>query len=198
MNLQDLTSHQENAVVAAIIALGTLYCFLGYRTLRLIIALTGFVIAGGVAATLANWVAEGHYLLIAIVGFIGGIAGACALTFLYKVGIFLLGSLGGGIAAHAALHARPESWIPFVIVGLATVGGLLGLVIEAPVIMIATSAIGSWLVVSGVSYFLDGTAELGQFGFEPSNGDNSPAMLLAWAMLAFAGAMAQFATRKKE
>ena len=197
MNLDSLTNYHENGVVASVMMLGTLYCFLGYRTLRFIIGLTGFMIAGSVAAVLAHWISNGHLLAIVVVGFIGGVAGAFALTFLYKVGIFLLGSIGGGIASHAFLHTRPESWIPFVIIGLATVGGLLALLIEPPIIMLATAIIGAWMVVSGVSYLLEGTAELGQFGFAPATGERSSAMLLAWAALAVAGAMAQFATRKK-
>jgi hypothetical protein len=197
MQLQDLTESQQHAVVAGIMVIGTLYCFLGYRTLRFVIGLTGFLIAGSVAATLAHWVVDDNLIVIGVCGFIGGVSGAFALTFLYKTGIFLLGGLGGGVAGHAILHTRPETWIPFAVVGTGIAAGLLALLVERPVMMLATAAIGSWLIVSGILYFLEGSAELGQFGFTPTGGESFAIVFGAWVVLSLAGALAQFATRKR-
>lgn len=191
------TEAEAGAVVAVVIAVGTLYCFLGYRTLRFIIGLTGFLVAGGVAGILAHWVVEGNLVVIGICALIGGISGAFALTFLYKTGIFFVGALGGGLAAHAILQVRPEPWIPLVVVGIGLVAGLLAILIERPVMMLATAAIGAWLVISGVSYFLEGSVDLGQFGFAPATAERSSALIGGWAVLTIAGVLAQFATRKK-
>ncbi|MFO7776323.1 MAG: DUF4203 domain-containing protein, partial [Candidatus Hydrogenedentota bacterium] len=93
--LNELPPETLNAIVAGAISVGTLYCFLGYRTLKIVIALLGFILAGSVAAALAAWISQGHTVATIAGGLAGGIAGAMALFFLYKAGVFLLGLLLG-------------------------------------------------------------------------------------------------------
>lgn len=197
IHLGDLTAQQMNAVVAVTIALGTLYCFLGYRTLRTVIALTGFLLAGVVAGGLVGWISHGHLLSVLIGGCFGGMCGAMALFFLYRTGVFFLGLCGALLAAQNLLTDRPEAWAPLAILTIGFLGGLVALLIESPVMMMATASIGAWLVVSGVLYFLfeETSGASGLFG--AGSGDQQGLVLLCWLVLAVAGAMAQFATRKR-
>lgn len=194
----DLTPQQVNALVAAAVAIGTLYCFLGYRTLRFVLGLTGFLMAGGVAATLVNWISQGNQLATLIALFIGGMCGAFALYFLYRTGVFLLGMMGTALIAHNVLAAQPDTWIPLVVVGLAVAGGLFALLIERPIILLATAALGAWMVVSGVTYFVVGSSGLEELTKLMESEDHRMIVIVSWAVLAVAGALSQVATTKRK
>lgn len=197
MSIGELTSPQINGMVAGAISIGTLYCFLGYRTLKILIALTGFLIAGMTAASLGGLVSEGEVVVMGVSGVIGGLFGAMALGFLYRAGIFLIGVLGASLTANNLFSAQPESWVPLAVIGVGLLGGMVALLVERPVITLSSAVIGSWAVVSGVAYFLYEANLFGDVsgafaGFEQRN-----LILACWAILAVAGTAAQFATRKR-
>ena len=197
-DVSDLTPQQINAIVAAAVGVGTLYCFLGYRTLRFVLGLTGFLIAGGVAATLVNWVTQGNQLAALIGLFLGGMCGAFALFFLYRAGVFILGMLGAALIAHNFLDARPETWIPLVVVGVAIVGGLIALLLERPVVLLATAAIGAWIVVSGVAYFMLGSTEVQDLSEIFESEDQRIIVMASWTVLTIGGVLSQIATTGKK
>lgn len=198
VDFSDLTPQQINGLIAAAVAIGTLYCFLGYRTLRFVLGLTGFLMAGGVAATLVNWISQGNQLATLIALFIGGMCGAFALGFLYRTGVFLLGLMGTALITHNVLAAQPDTWIPLAVLGLAVAGGLFALLIERPVILLATAALGAWMVVSGVAYFIVGSSELEELPKILESEEQRTIVLASWAVLALAGALSQVATTKKK
>ena len=105
IDIHNLDANQVTIVVSIVMGLGAWYCFFGYRTLRAIIGLTGFILAGGVAGLLIHWLSNGNMIASSIAALIGGIAGAFALFFLYKAGIFSLGLLGATLVAHNVLFA---------------------------------------------------------------------------------------------
>ncbi len=194
--VSDLSPEQLHGLVAIAVSVGTLYCFLGYRTAKFVIGMTGFLIAGAVASVLVGILTEGHLISVAIGALIGGASGAMALFFLYRTGVFVLGLLGSTLASYNVLIDRPETWIPFAILGLGVAGGVIALLIERPVVTLATSAIGAWLVVSGVAYFLLGSAYLGDYG-KSLESNEATVLLIAWAVLAALGVFAQFVTRTR-
>jgi len=198
IDVSDLTTQQLNGLIATAVAIGTLYCFLGYRTLRFVLGLTGFLMAGGVAATLVNWISQGNQLAVLIALFIGGMCGAFALYFLYRTGVFLLGLMGTALIAHNVLSAQPDTWIPVAVIGVAVLGGLVALLLERPVILLATAALGAWMVVSGVAYFIVGSGELEGLTKVLESEEQRMIMLASWAILAVAGALSQVATTKKK
>lgn len=182
--------------MAGAVAVGTLYCFLGYRTLRFVIGLTGFLLAGGVAGALALWLTKGNDLAALIALTFGGVCGAFALSFLYKAGIFLLGALGAGLIANAVLQATSEPWAPIAVLAAAVVGGLVALVLEKPVMLIATSALGAWLLVASGTYFIVGGGEIDVIREALETPDQRNIMLGAWGVLSVAGMLSQFATTR--
>ncbi len=194
--MSDLAPEQLDGLVAMAVSVGTLYCFLGYRTAKFVIGMTGFLIAGAVASILVGILTEGHLVSVGVGALIGGLSGAMALFFLYRTGVFLLGLLGATLAAYNVLAERPETWIPFAILGLGVLGGLISLLIERPVVTLATAAIGAWLVVSGVAYFLLGSTFLGDYG-KTLESNEATVLLVAWCVLACLGVFAQFVTRAR-
>lgn len=195
-DISELSPSTLNACVAVGIGVGTLYCFLGYRTLKFVIGLTGFILAGAVAFVMTAWLSAGHTIASAAIGAAGGLCGAAALYFLYRAGVFGLGLMAFGLVASNALADREESWIIWAVMGAAFGGGLLAILIERPVVTLATAAIGSWLVVAGVAFFLMGPEVLDKLRDTSQFEDERLVVVGSWTVLAFLGAFAQFATHK--
>lgn len=192
-----LSGQAANAAVAGAAAFGVLYCFLGYKTLRFIIGLTGFLLAAPVAAAFAAWIGQGATAAMVIAAILGGIAGALALTFLYKTGVFCIGFLGAAVTAHVFLNERPESWAPWAVLGIALAGGTVALVLERPVVTLATAVLDSAMVVCGIGSFIIGPTVI-DTALHPSFASPEDWVIPAcWATLAAAGALAQFAIHRR-
>lgn len=195
--LNELPPETLNAIVAGAISVGTLYCFLGYRTLKIVIALLGFILAGSVAAALAAWISQGHTVATIAGGLAGGIAGAMALFFLYKAGVFLLGLLLGVFLGLNLLAGVEQGWSTWVVLGVGLAGGILGLLLERPIVTLATAALGAWMVVSGLAFFILGPPLL-RIVEPPLELTETEGVLIAgWFILAIGGAIMQFVTHKR-
>lgn len=197
IDLDNLSRQQVNGVVAISIAVGVLYCFLGYRTIRFLIGFTGFVAAGMTAALLTGIVTDGRPLWMAGIGLVGGICGAFAVVFVYKLGVFMLGGLGGALVLQNLLADHPADWVPFAVIGGGIAAGALALVVEPPVLTLATAALGAWMIVAGAAYFFFDADWVDETSNFLQDHEYRLHFLIAWAVLALLGAMAQFATRKK-
>jgi Domain of unknown function (DUF4203) len=194
--LADLSPQQVNAAVAIAIAIGTLYCFLGYRVLKFVIGLTGFLLAGSVAAALLGWLTHGNLIAMILSGVIGGISGAFALFFLYKAGVCCLGVLGGAAIAQGVLSTVGDDWVSSAVVAAAIFGGLAALFLERTVMTLATSAIGAWLVVLGLAYFILPAMSPDAVPLQSIPVETRYYLLIGWAVLAVIGSIAQFLTHK--
>lgn len=195
---EGLSEQGSDAAVAVAVAVGTLYCFLGYRTLKFVIGLTGFLLAGGAAGALAGWLSDANLVVMAIAAGVGGIAGAFAFFFLYKVGVFTIGLLAGCMFTHNALVGQDLAWAPFVTIGVGIAAGLIALVLERPVMMVGTAVIGSWVLVSGFAHFIRGT-EFFQTDDGAFDADRARlTLLVAWLVLGVLGVYTQFVTRKRQ
>jgi len=195
-SLNELSVRQLQAGVAIGIAVGTLYCFLGYRVLRFVIGMTGFILAGSFAAVLVGLITHGKLLFMLLAGVGGGIAGAFALFFLYKTGVFFLGLLGGAVAAGMILAGRPEDWASSVIVGAAILGGLSALLFERLIVTFATSIIGAWITVHGVAIFVLAGGSPNALRGSLRDEQTQTILLAVWAVVAAAGVATQYATHK--
>lgn len=193
---EGVSSQTANVVVAMTIAVGTLYCFLGYRALKFLVCVTGFILAGATGAIFVDWLTGGNQLLTVIGAGLVGLVGAIAFFLLYKVGIFSVGLVAMALCAHNVIGSQ-EEWAPWAAAGIGILGGLLALAMERPVMILATSVIGAWVLVSGIGHFL-----LSSQFFLLDNGASDElklytTMLASWIALGFAGISAQFATRKR-
>jgi MFS family permease len=181
-----------DAAMAVAIAVGTLYCFLGYRVFRLTLGMTGFLLAGASASGIAAILSDADPVYVAVALLLGGISGAMALIFAYKAGVFCVGTLGGIVAAMHFIPDRTQGWELWAIIGVGLGVGCIALVLERLIMSLATSAIGSWVLVMGLTYFLMGR----EFAPSPEQpvpaGDNRLYFFAAWLVLALLGAFFQF------
>jgi len=196
-DIDKLTPAQLNALMAGAVAVGTLYCFLGYRTLKFVIALTGFLLAGGVAAAIALWLTHGNQTAALIGLGLGGISGAFALFFLYKAGIFLMGLLGASLIGDHIFRGSGQDWAPLIVLGVGLVGGLMAMILEKPVMIFATSVLGAWmLAVCGVYFYTGGTDPIEPFREALRSEDQRLWVVGVWILLSIVGLLSQFATNK--
>ncbi len=198
----ELARQNREAVLAGALASGLIYCFLGYLAIRILVGTTGFALGAAFGAAIASWLAPGNIVAVLIVAGILGFIGAIVLFFVFRGGVFVLGSMGGGVMAHAFLASRQELWAPLAIIGIAACVGLVAVWAIRPFMIVATSAIGaSILIATGVVY-LTGKFPSGQLPPIDKLFDSAfrEQWFLdgAWLMLFMAGVMAQTALSRKK
>ena len=125
---------------------GLLACFLGYRLLRVLLALYGFI-GGVMIATLFLDQFETWVSVLVTVG--SGLIGSVVAIAAYLAGVALAGA---GLAAFAVntvwarLEGEPMLWI---VLGACLVGALLALALRRYVIIVGTSFGGAWTAIVG-------------------------------------------------
>lgn len=201
MSLEALSADQLKMIVYILGTLGLLYCFAGYKLFRFILALTGFLVAGSVAGVLSGWLSTGDVVVMLVCGLFGGLCGALALTFVYKLGVFGLGSMAAILVCQQVSMDMIDAPMWFILVCAGLLGGIVALVLERPAMTLATAAIGAWLSSIAAYVFILGVdtnklAELGDtLGASPQN---TMWLLAGWFALALAGAAVQFRSSKKQ
>ena len=205
--LEDVPQEQVMLVVGGMAGVGFLYCFLGYRLIKLILGLTGFLLAGTSAAVLVGFLSYGNLVGMGIALCIGGLCGAMALFFLYRTGIFCLGMLGASVATYSVLQGRQDPWILWAVAGIGLVGGLLAILVERPVMKLATAAIGAMLMTQAGLALARSRGLVDALSAPHIDGASAPAspasylgwvVLGTWAFITLAGAAAQFGTGGKK
>lgn len=173
-----------NTIIIIQIIFGILQCFFGYKIIRIILILTGFIV--GFYAT---------YFLNVDIGpelnsyrqLIGGVIGAVLFGVLYKVGIFLIGALLGYILSILFTNDPTANGI------VAVVAGILALIIEKFMIIAATSFSGAWAIIKGVDYYLTMNTSLAEWDlFDFIYIIPRPSMLVAWVILGIVGMVVQY------
>jgi len=187
-----------NGAVAIAIAVGTLYCFLGYKTLKVVIGLTGFILAGAVAGVGIAWLFPENLIAAAIAALVGGFCGAMALYFLYKFGVFLVGLLGAALVTYTVMADSANPYALWIVLGCALGGGVIAVALERFFMILATAALGAWIVVCGIGFFLVGPAFLDILQQPVDLGKDRRVLITCWALVAVSGAIAQFATTKRK
>jgi hypothetical protein len=176
-----------------------LACFAGYRLLRLLLAVYGFLLGAAIGLSVANGLSSGQTLWLAAGVLLGGVGGALVLVLLYFVGVFALGAAGGALLAH--LVGGGLSWeVPGLVTILAAVlGGLAALLLQRVGIVAFTALNGAWAIIGGIATLLTGRALetsvlLGRLRAWESADLPYLIGLIAWLSLAAIGAAVQLAT----
>ena len=105
LGISDLPVAPEQIALLIAIGVGGLYCFVGYRFFKVVLACSGLLLSGGVALFLGAWITEGDFVVALLCGLFGGAAGAYSMFFLYRGGVFCLGLLGALVVANNVLSA---------------------------------------------------------------------------------------------
>ncbi|KAL3661651.1 hypothetical protein V7S43_013410 [Phytophthora oleae] len=148
--------HLEPDVVAEFALLsGLVVCLFGFRLLRWLIFLSGFVVAGLITSTafkntfsLKTWVFFASWIGF----FVIGVAGGCVALAFFPLGVFLMGLLFSyAFTTSLPYQMLPEDSSEVLIVVL--LGGFLAWLLVRPFAIVSTSLMGSIAAVWGVGYF---------------------------------------------
>jgi hypothetical protein len=148
--------------------LGIVECFFGYRLLKLVLGVTGFIIGGLLCARIVYESIGNHPVIAIIAGLVGGTIGSSLMIVFFVFGLFVLGAalgflIGGAISASILGSAYPAIAIP-----LAIVGGFVTISKHKSVIIISTSFIGAYLIVFSIGKFIGMSNTI--FGFQQFHG----------------------------
>lgn len=176
---------------------GALYCFVGYRVFKLMLVLTGFLLAGGVSAAIVSVGFPDTWLVPVVVGVICGLLGASVLLFLYRLGVFIVGAAFGSLVAFQVLQTAAPTWAGIAIVLSGALCGGLALLLERPVLSLAMAVIGSWLMVATSAVIIFSGKGL-QLAPEEITPPIAWALLLLWLVLTIFGLFTQYAKPKAE
>ena len=174
--------------------LGIVECFFGYKMLKIILGVTGFIVGGLLCAELVYDNMGGHTVIALIAGLVGGAIGSSLMIGLFVVGLFILGAALGllvGGAISASIYGSPH---PIIMVSLALVGGIATIIMSKSMIIISTSFTGAYLIVFSVGKFLgmpNTIFRFWQFNGLRESGGQSLVMLMFCILVGVAGIFVQ-------
>lgn len=153
-NIQRMIESGGEVYAIILLTMGAMQCFFGYKMMRFMIALSGFLVGGVASAALgmANQLQsmsmpdEGTIMLY---GLVGGIVCAILANVLYLLGIFLLCGMGGFLLGLAMTETVG------VAIGCGLFLGILGVVLTKPIIIISTACSGGRLCALGTAVLMD-------------------------------------------
>ena len=165
--------------------------FAGYRLLRTLLALYGFV--GGVIAT-PLLVDTGEAWLLVGATIVGGLVGAVLAMALYLAAVALLGAGLAAFVLNVAVEGDPDVRL---VLGACVAGALLALVMRRYVLIAGTAVLGGWTTIVGAMALWGNEAAVaaatgdvsGVFPVAPFQGQ--AAFAAGWAALGVLGTVFQ-------
>ena len=148
--------YQLPAAVVLVLA-GTIACFAGYRLLRIVLALYGFVLGAMIASSLIGTTNTVGMIIAEVAG---GLVGALILVFAYFIGIALMGAGLGALVAYvmasnwppAAASASPGGPTDpqtLLLIASSIVGAVAAMLLQRYVIIVSTAFGGAWTLMVG-------------------------------------------------
>ena len=183
-HILNISNNMPTWMVYVSIVVGLISCFLGYKFLRIWMALIGFVIGMSVGYFVSDKYFSNAVIPI-IIGFLAGVLVGFIAYKIYLVGVFLMAFFGTfGFIGQLLDHYNVPGlmWLILTVV-LAIVIAAIALKFVKPVIIISSALNGGVMVMGGV--------------FKLLNENAKHMMLLAAILLAILGIMVQFFTNKK-
>jgi len=151
------------------LVIGFLFCFFGTSLWRFTLFAAGFLFSFffsyGLLLNLEGPLAEGSFgpnrdWILLGVSFAIGLLGGCIATCIYKIGVFLIGAVGGFFLATLILSFFAQSAITSgggrvaFILAFAIVVGFLSLKVEKHLVIFATAYAGAYVAVYGIDEFV--------------------------------------------
>jgi hypothetical protein len=166
-NFTSGSSTTGKVIGAVSILLGLIITFFGYQLLDLIIGVCGFIVFGDLAyfilvrAEPPSGYGDGRGYILLIVPIVVGILGALLAYSIFRLGLALVGFLGGASLAILILsfgtHGLIQNdWGRLVFIGV--LGLVMAIAIqfaERPIVIIATAIAGSLAVFMGLDSFIN-------------------------------------------
>ncbi len=135
-------------------AIGLIECFFGYRILRFLLGVLGFIAGAVIFGSMGYELSGGSELISIAAGIAGGLAGAFITYTLYIVGVFAIGAALGFMTASYVFGILNADPMTIVLIASAVIVGLLAAVLQKPMLILATAFGGAYAAVAGISYMI--------------------------------------------
>jgi hypothetical protein len=192
-----LPSAYTTPVAVLLIAGGMIACFAGYRLLRTVMGIYGFIIGAMLASSMMGVT---NTLGMVAAALAGGFVGAVVLVFAYFIGVALVGAGLGALLAHVVWALMRPGDPPAAAVVVSSVVGAIGaMFLQRYVIIVTTALAGSWTILVGgltvaAARGIEGVTPPGEpwilYPFTPAE---EQWVLVAWLCLGLIGAIVQLA-----
>lgn len=150
----DIHSDMYDYYIMAAAAVGFIECFFGYRILRFLLGVLGFIAGAAVLGSLGYELTGGSEITSIVTGIAGGLAGAFVMYKLYIVGVFAIGAALGFMTASYVFGIMNAEPVTIVLVAAAVAGGVLAATLQKPMLILATAFGGAYAAVTGVAYLI--------------------------------------------
>lgn len=142
--MSSIAVHVPVAII--LLAGGLLACFLGYRLLRVLLAIYGFV--GGVIIT-TLFVDQLDTWLAVLATIAGGMLGTLAAVVAYLAGVALFGAAIGAFVVNVSWQPEATEPVVWLVLVSCLAGALIALALRRYVIIVGTSFGGAWTALVG-------------------------------------------------
>ncbi len=142
----------------AMIVIGAVACLAGYRVIRVLLSLQGFVAGVILGLTLANSLplaTDQQTIVRLVLALVGGLIGAALAWLVFLVAVFVSGAAFGVLIASAVATNSGDSTRLVLVVALALLGGVIALIFQRLFIILSTSFGGALVMVSGAYRLLN-------------------------------------------
>jgi hypothetical protein len=150
----NLHAEMYDYYIMAAVAVALIECFFGYRILRFLLGVLGFIAGAVVCGSMGYDLTDGSEIVSIIAGIAGGLAGAFIMYTLYIVGVFAIGAALGFMTASYVFGIMNAAPVMIVLIAAAVLGGVLAAILQKPMLILATAFGGAYAAVTGVAYLL--------------------------------------------
>jgi len=183
-----------NAISVFTLIMGVVECFFGYRMLKIILGITGFLVIGWLCAGFVDEILGNHPVIALIAGLIGGVIGSVMVIGFFVFGVFILGAILGLLIGQDISTIMLGSVNLFIVISFVIIGGFAAILMYKGMIIISTSFIGAYLIVFSIGEFIGMQNSIFRFhhinGLRESGGQFL-IMLLFCAIVGIAGIIVQ-------
>lgn len=183
-----------NFLLAAVVLLGVLICFFGYRMFRFVLAIVGFIIGASFVAGFGFTLTDGKEIVVILIAAVaGGLIVGALFLFLYSAGVFLIGAIFGILLFSGIIGFVNSNTSPILYILPALVGGILALLLQKFMIILITSFTGAWVSVMAVLYFISSDFSPFRLEFIDRLGENQTyRIVFSWLALGMLGFITQY------
>lgn len=159
--LEGLSKQQRDVIGIAVLIVGALFVFLGFRFFKYLLGLAGFLGGAVVGLTVFYYIpvvnTTGQIGQLAVGAVLGAMGAVLFYFIFYYFGVFVFGSVAAMWLGMVFLPRFPEigEYRLLIVLALGFGGGLLALLMRRVIVIITTSAIGAVLVAFGIGHFFN-------------------------------------------
>jgi hypothetical protein len=141
-----IPAHFQIPAAIALLLVGIVACFFGYRLFRIVLAIFGGIFGALLASSIFGASDTGPMLAAAVVG---GVLGAAVLFAAYFVGVAIVGAGLGALIANLALSAGDRDPHFLVVIFAAVMGAVVSIYLQRYFIIVGTGFVGAWTLLVG-------------------------------------------------